>query len=979
MLEITGMNKSILLSIGIFLLTIASHSQTPSLTWGKAFGGVDGSNYSRTVRHAIDGAGNIYNIGIYRGTVDFNSGTAVSSVTAAGEFDVFVQKLDNDGNFLWVKTFGSANEERPIDIAVDNNGGVYFTMKFQGSIDVNPNAGTQTITASGIDTDTRDLVVVKLNSNGDYQNHSQITNCTYNFINAELEINNAGELFLVYNSEVQIVLIQHLNLGNLSVISEKEIANNSGSGQALINNVSFDNSDNMLLAGVFSQSLSMNPDQPGTTISSVSNTFDSFVIKLTSSETFVFGQSFGTTSNFDEAISITSDDAGNVFVLGRFENAPDFNAGAGTATLTSLGSTDVFVQKLSPTGAFVWVKQFGSALGEDAGTIRCDAQGNVVSTFYVSDDFDANPNAGTNNIALSMISSVIVVLDNNGDFVFADDISWADGTNQEVHILIDDANSIYLAGSFSGASFDSDPSSNVVNIGSSTNRSSYNLKWSQCAAVTPTLSISANTTEVCETTMVSFTTSFTNGGTSPIFTWNVNGNVVATGVSSYNTNMLVAGDLVTCTMQSNAECASPASITSNAVAMTCSSVGGGDELFFSEYVEGSGNNKAFEIYNPTSSVVDLSAYSVALFTNGGTTANSTLNLTGTLNPQDVIVVANNQGVAELLAIADVTTGSVCSFNGDDALVLIHNGENIDIIGEIGVDPGTNWPVNDGGFTSEYTLVRKPDVTGPTTDWSVGQTQWNSFAQNTFTNLGSHTVAVSVDYEVVITANDESICDGDFVTFIASVNPSTGEVFTYTWYIDGQVSQVAESFMFITSSLNDGSIVYCTATDEQGTVVDQSNELVIDVQSYPIVAVTVTQNMLTAQPAGLNYQWIDCLTGQDIQGATNVSFSPAQSGNYAVEVSANGCSATSECEDIIIVSVEPNDRSVVNVYPNPFSNSIVLECDPNEIDQVALIDVCGKLILRENVTSQRVEILTPQLERGIYFLKYGNSIIPLVKE
>jgi hypothetical protein len=58
---------------------------------------------------------------------------------------------------------------------------------------------------------------------------------------------------------------------------------------------------------------------------------------------------------------------------------------------------------------------------------------------------------------------------------------------------------------------------------------------------------------------------------------------------------------------------------------------------------------------------------------------------------------------------------------------------------------------------------------------------------------------------------------------------------------------------------------------------------------------------------------------------------------------------------------------------------VLECDPNEINQVALIDVCGKLILLENVTSQRVEILTSHLERGIYFLKYGNNIIPLVKE
>ncbi|MFY7879026.1 MAG: hypothetical protein ACOVP6_03070 [Lacibacter sp.] len=94
--------------------------QAPSFTWGKVFGGVDGSNYSRTTRHEMDGASNIYNIGIFRGTVDFNSGTSVSSVTAAGDFDVFVQKLDNNGNFLWVKTFGNINEERPIDVTVNH-------------------------------------------------------------------------------------------------------------------------------------------------------------------------------------------------------------------------------------------------------------------------------------------------------------------------------------------------------------------------------------------------------------------------------------------------------------------------------------------------------------------------------------------------------------------------------------------------------------------------------------------------------------------------------------------------------------------------------------------------------------------------------------------------------------------------------------------------------------------------------------------
>ncbi|MBI1193585.1 MAG: T9SS type A sorting domain-containing protein [Bacteroidetes bacterium] len=163
--------------------------------------------------------------------------------------------------------------------------------------------------------------------------------------------------------------------------------------------------------------------------------------------------------------------------------------------------------------------------------------------------------------------------------------------------------------------------------------------------------------------------------------------------------------------------------------------GGCGELFFSEYIEGSSNNKALELYNAGSETLDLSAYSIALYNNGSTTANSTLALVGLLAAGQTYQVVNSSANAALLALADATSG-VTFYNGDDALALFRGSEVIDQIGIIGVDPGTNWVVGTGA-TSEYTLVRKPEVTAGQTDWALGAGEWLVFPQDDFSKFGSH--------------------------------------------------------------------------------------------------------------------------------------------------------------------------------------------------------------------------------------------------
>ncbi len=180
-----------------------------------------------------------------------------------------------------------------------------------------------------------------------------------------------------------------------------------------------------------------------------------------------------------------------------------------------------------------------------------------------------------------------------------------------------------------------------------------------------------------------------------------------------------------------------ATVNSNGETVTATfEVGVGTYLFFSEYIEGSSNNKAVEIYNGTGVDVDLSTYTINLYSSSSDrfAASQTITLSGTLAAGDVYVLYNSSSVDDIKNVGDIAS-SVTWYNGDDALALLKNGEIVDVIGVIGVDPGTNWPVNDGA-TSEFTLVRAASVYGPTTTFD--ESEWVVYAQNTFTYLGSHT-------------------------------------------------------------------------------------------------------------------------------------------------------------------------------------------------------------------------------------------------
>jgi predicted extracellular nuclease len=174
------------------------------------------------------------------------------------------------------------------------------------------------------------------------------------------------------------------------------------------------------------------------------------------------------------------------------------------------------------------------------------------------------------------------------------------------------------------------------------------------------------------------------------------------------------------------------------------SSGNTPELFFSEYVEGSSSNKALEIYNPTGAAVELSAYTVKLYSNGSATAGNTQVLSGTLAAGATLVLMNSSFTTK------VVPGSITSpatiYNGDDAVTLEKSGIVIDAIGQVGFDPGAEWTGTKEAVvysTLNKTLRRKSGIVhgsvpalAPAT-WDISA-EWDVFPQDNFDDLGLHT-------------------------------------------------------------------------------------------------------------------------------------------------------------------------------------------------------------------------------------------------
>lgn len=193
------------------------------------------------------------------------------------------------------------------------------------------------------------------------------------------------------------------------------------------------------------------------------------------------------------------------------------------------------------------------------------------------------------------------------------------------------------------------------------------------------------------------------------------------------------------------------------------------DIFISEYVEGTYNNKAIELYNPTSSPISLTGYELRRYSNGGTTTPSDkiLALGGTIPAKSTYVIVIDrrdpnatgndvpvwdclQALADTFMCDNYNVNNVMNFNGNDVMALVNGSSVVDFFGVLGQDPsGGAWPDSNAtdGLTADHTLIRRRSIQGGVTvpvaiatnssaDFNP-RIEWHDAGRNRFRNLGTH--------------------------------------------------------------------------------------------------------------------------------------------------------------------------------------------------------------------------------------------------
>ena len=389
----------------LILLCFGTALSAQTLDWANhpvPFSIPDGSSCSAI---AHDASGNVYVTGYFRSTtVDFDPGPGVANLTNTGSLDAFFAKYDAAGNYLWAKKIGGFESDNGADIAVDGNGNVYVAGSFSSIVDFDPGPGSVTLFSAG----AGDVFFAKFDASGNHLWAKRIGGTGKEYC-TELVLDGGGNIFLTGAFENTADFDPGAGTANLSsagdldgFFAKYDASGNylwakqiSGTNDASVNSLAVDGSGNVYLTGDFYQTADFDPGAGTANLSSAALS-DVFIAKYNASGNYLWAKRIGAAS-YDTGSKLLLDGNGNMCILGYFGSAPDFDPGAGTATLTGAGDYDCFFAKYDASGNYIWAKGIGGT-GRDFGNdLALDGNGN----FYITGEFrnmvDFDPGAGTAN------------------------------------------------------------------------------------------------------------------------------------------------------------------------------------------------------------------------------------------------------------------------------------------------------------------------------------------------------------------------------------------------------------------------------------------------------------------------------------------------------------------------------------------------------------------------------------------------------
>lgn len=296
---------------------IAKYNPTGALVWAKHVGGIY-NDAAQAISFDINGF--LLISGIFRGTVDFNPGSGTVNLPGSGVDDVFILKLDTDGNYVWAVKIAGPSMDYSYEIVTDSLSNIYLTGHFLNTIDCDPGPGVIQLSTSSSSSSNYDIFIIKLNQNSNFMWAKQI----------------------------------------------------SSLGADTCRSLTLDKFGNCFLTGFIYAQADMDPGS-GVYYLGSNNPYSKmhFVLKLDNSGDFVWAKGFETSRSV--GMSIDVDPWGNTYTCGTFNMNIDFDPGPGVVYKV-VDEESIFLSKLGPDGSFRWAKTIYGQ--EDISTKHLDVGSN---------------------------------------------------------------------------------------------------------------------------------------------------------------------------------------------------------------------------------------------------------------------------------------------------------------------------------------------------------------------------------------------------------------------------------------------------------------------------------------------------------------------------------------------------------------------------------------------------------------------------
>lgn len=990
-----------LFSAGDRDVSIVKYDPDGNVIWARSVGG---GSADIPEGLAVDSDNNIFVSGNFGGTADFDPGTGVENRTSNGAQDIFLLKLDANGDFEWVYTGGSSSTETGRGIAVNGNNDVILTGFFRGTVDFDPGLGTNNLTSAA----SADIFVLKLDNAGNFISTYQV----------------AGPL-------------------------DQDAFD-----------VAVDNLDNVYVTGYFQSNAEFNPNGPSTILTSAGGG-DIFILKISPTNDFEWVRSVGNANN-DFSTSIAIDNDLNVIIGGYFSGTLDFDPDPiDTDNKVSEGSNDLLIIKLDSSGDYIFGVSAGGINEDFVQDVCVDEQNNIFSTGVFRNTADFDPSANVQNVSVSsnnvFADQFFWKLDADGNYMFAENLG---GTNNDhgyvVHV---DGPYLYTTGYINGTA-DLDLTSNIDNV---TSNGSSDISFSKhincnpistndvivdCAPITwidgNTYTANNNTAtmmltsqfgcdslvtldftlvEIADQSLTPSETSFCEEGTPTIDLGSSeegvfyslidqsSGDVLDGPTEGTGSALTLNGGTITTntTYEVLAETNKNNALAFNSNPGSPSSVNLGTEL--TDIFKGK-DQITVEAWINTSSTASLQTV-VSNYTDFGNTMQFLLRLDNDgISNKASFWIGTGQNAAQYIQVLGTTSINVDtwyhiagSYDGTNLKVYVNGVEENSITVttkfpyiEAETKIGGGLSNNTEFFDGEITGVRIWDIARSETEIDTdkdlciaGNTNglvamynmidgWGSSILTDESVNGINGSLTNMDANTAWIYNDLPLIACYTCTSVMTQTP-TVEINNSTTGTDTQVE--CDEYLWIDGNIYSASNNTAQFTLPNAAGCDSIVTLDLTIVDTPNAMVQDNGDGTISATGSGDYQWIDCETNAPITGETSADFTPSENGEYAVIVSNGDCADTSDCVMFDFLGLTQNQKSWIAAYPNPTSGEFTITNGNGNIERVSIFDAAGRSISHKEVDQTSTVLDLSSVQNGVYFIHVYDeqnrlSIVKVIK-